>query len=221
MEIDRFIETLGHMDAVRLKAGYLAIEGILLLSRTNVIFDPFSVLISKDVRIGENNTIYPTVRIDSGTDGTIEIGNGNVFFSDSVITAVSGTISIGMGNELGENGICIHAESGAIRISDRTRLKNGPNILDGTDIGAGCQVLGDIKVHNTVLEDGEDYRAIDPNDRGAVLKGYGYARNILLKKGSVIFGKGDFDQFPVELQEKYHPGWKRDQGQETEKGSRL
>ena len=206
-----FMEPLQRLNDFRLRAGYLTIDEILELSRTNTIFDPFSVLISRGVGMGADNVIHPAVRIETG-GGSIELGDGNVLFSGTVIAAARGAIAIGDGNELGEGGICIRADSGSIRVSDGTRLRNGPEILDGTDIGAGCQILGNIKVKGCMLEAGEPYTASDPNERGAVLKGYGFAANIRVGRGSVIFGKGDFDEFPIELQEKYHPGWRADPG---------
>jgi len=60
-------------------------------------------------------------------------------------------------------------------------------------------------VQNCTLADGGTFQEPNPDERGAVLKGFGLARNIVLETGRVINGGGNFADFPIEQQSAYHP----------------
>jgi hypothetical protein len=198
-----------YMNKVRQENNFYTIDDLYLLSETNTVFDPFSILISKSVAIGNRNIIYPNVVISNIT-GHIEIGNNNQLFAGLNIVCENGTIRIGNENELGENGGEIRSTHGTIDIANQCRINKGAQILDECVLENGSQILGSIKVSRCRLGSGTSYEGKDPNKRGAVLKGYGYAKRLSVEVGHVIFGKGDFNQDMIELQEKYHPNWRNE-----------
>jgi UDP-3-O-[3-hydroxymyristoyl] glucosamine N-acyltransferase len=206
VSMDSVIE---YMNKIRKEDNLYTINDLLLLSETNTIFDPFSILISKSVVIGNGNIIYPNVVIRNIT-GHIEIGNSNQLFAGLNIVCENGKIRIGNENELGENGVEIRSIDGTISITNQCRINKGAQILDECVLENGSQILGNIKVRKCRLGSGTSYKGKDPNNRGAVLKGYGYAKGLSVEVGHVIFGKGDFNQDMIELQKKYHPNWRNE-----------
>ncbi len=206
MEIDNTLYK--HMNRVRIENGYLTIDEILELTQSNSVYDPFSLLITRGVIVGSGNVFYPSVLITSEMSEYIVIGNENIFYAGCMLCSKNGIITIGNSNEIGENGIKIKSEKIAIAIKDQCRLNNGAQIHDGCQLGNGSQVLGNIKVQECIVEDGESYRIKDPNQRGGVLKGFGYAKGLVVKKGEVICGEGDFAKSALERQETYHPNWR-------------
>jgi large exoprotein involved in heme utilization and adhesion len=74
-----------------------------------------------------------------------------------------------------------------------------------TSLGDGSQILGGITVQNCLLAGGGSYKTSDPDERGAVMKGFGLARNLTLQTGQVINGSGDFGTASIEWQRAYHP----------------
>jgi hypothetical protein len=193
----------------RRKNDFLLIDEILSLSKTNIILDPFSLLISRNAIIGMNNTFFPNVIIQTRNKGKIYIGSSNKIFPGTNIMSANQRILINVDNEIGENGIEIRAEYKDILIFNECRLNNGAQILDGCRFYNGSQVLGRIKVQDCILKEGTSYKESNPNQRGGVLKGFGYAKGLIVEEGEVIFGKGNFEQEMVERQEKYHPNWRK------------
>jgi hypothetical protein len=64
----------------RINRGFYSLAELLELhSRTNVIFDPFSTLISRSLALGSGNIFYPNVVIETEADGRMTIGNHNIF----------------------------------------------------------------------------------------------------------------------------------------------
>lgn len=173
----------------------------------NTVITTGSVFISEQVTVGENNTFYPGVVIECRDGATVRIGDGNTFYSGTFIFASAGEIIIGSGNEFGPAGCTVRANTPTARIvvGDGGRYSDGANIMGETTLGSGSQVLGNITVQNCQLAAGGTYREADPDERAAVLKGFGLARGITLEAGQVINGKGDFAAAPVEWQRAYHP----------------
>ena len=192
------------MNIVREENGYLTLNELLELGKQNSIFDIFSVLISRSVVLGINNIIYPNVVIK----GKTSIADSNILFNGTNIQSFSGKIEIGSGNEIGENTVSIKAVDTNIIIKNKCRLMNSAHILDGCYLGDGSQVLGNIKISNCCLEDGESYREMNPNNRGGVIKGFGSGNNLKIEKGLVINGNGTMTNEMKEKQEKYHANWK-------------
>ena len=63
------------INAARRAAGFLTLEEMLALSENNNNFlDPFSILISKGVRLGHGNTFYPGCTIKAEKSAEITIG---------------------------------------------------------------------------------------------------------------------------------------------------
>ena len=180
------------MNILREQHGYMTLPEIMALAdRGNIIYDPFSVLISRKCQIGSNNYFFPSVSFFCGEEGELVIGNGNIFYTNSLFTAQNGPIIIGSGNQFGEGGFYAKAnrEGSNIRIGDYGRYLGGASVYGDSDLGSGSQLLGGVSIDNCRLEEGESYRHPDPNSRAGLLKGYGAARDILVPRGSVIIGK--------------------------------
>jgi len=174
------------LDLVRAEYGYLSLAETLALTETgNAVFDPFSLLISRGVRIGQGNIFYPNVTLTCETDGQIVVGSHNQF---------------------GAGGFTARAEGGAsIEIGDGGRYTLGASVSAPAQLGSGSQILGAVAVQDCVLGAGRTFRDADPDARGAVLKGAGRARGLRLARGQVIQGDGVFDAANVKPQSFYHP----------------
>jgi len=176
------------------------------LAKNNTVLDD-SILVSKVAVIGMNNTFYPGAVIEQRGNGKVTIGDGNVFYPGTYILSTAGEIIIGNNNEFGPAGVTIKANmpDALIRIADNGRYCDGVSIMGKTTLGMGGQILGNITVQSCMLAGGGTFQEPDPDKRGAVLKGFGLARNIALEAGQVVNGAGDFADSPVEQQSAYHP----------------
>ena len=193
----------------RAKNGFMSIDDLYELTKTNTIYDIFSIIISSTVRIGIGNIIYPNVVIESDKS-LVDICDNNTFYSGTRIVAKNGKVIIGTNNEIGENSVSIKSENTKIEVKNECRLNNCAQLLCNSYFGNGSQVLGNIKVINCNLYDGLSYKEINPNKRGGVLKGFGIANNLNIGIGKVINGKGIMTIDMIEDQEKYHPNWMND-----------
>lgn len=172
-------------DETRRRAGFLtAAELMKGLGRENEVLDPGSILVSRSVRMGRGNRLYPGTVIEAGDDGSIEIGDGNRF---------------------GPGGCTILAHGAAVRIGDRGRYSGGASIEAPAELGSGSQVLGPIAARGCTLGAGGDHASADPDARGGVLKGVGRAHGMIVPQGKVIAGEGRFDQSAIQPQSFYHP----------------
>lgn len=173
----------------------------------NTILDPYSVLIGVGIKVGEGNIFYPNVVIEAQGGGVIAIGDNNIFYPGTYLFSSAGSVTIGNSNEFGANGCTIKANmpDASITIGDGGRYCDGASIMGKTSLGSGSQVLGAITVQGCTLAAGGTFQTPDPDDRAAVLKGFGLARGITLEKGQVINGTGNFADRPVEWQHDYHP----------------
>jgi len=195
-------------DEAREKHGFLTFSGMMeLCKRGNIIFDPFSVLISSRAAIGSGNTFYPSVLIECNAPGELVIGDGNVFFSGCRLLADPGKIRIGNANQFGEGGCFIKANrAGAlINVGDNGRYVAGTWLLGTSTLGSGSQVIGQIHVEDCELAGGDSHACDDPNRRGAVLKGSGDARGLCVRAGYVIRSdNGRFEQRDEKPQSSFH-----------------
>ena len=72
----------GKLNQIRIKNGFLTIEETFELSENgNTVFDPFSVLISKNALIGTGNIFYPSVVFSCAAEKSLSIGSGNIFMT--------------------------------------------------------------------------------------------------------------------------------------------
>jgi carbonic anhydrase/acetyltransferase-like protein (isoleucine patch superfamily) len=195
------------IDAQRKQRGFLSIAFLLEHYSKNVILDPFSTLISENVEMGQDNSIYPNVIIEAKNGGSIWLGNGNILFPGTLFLADQGEIRIGNNNEFGDGGLRLKANmvGATITIGDFGRYTNGAEIMGKCVLGSGSQILGQITVQNCNLGSGEGYKGSDPDLRGGLLKGFGLARSLDVKQGEVINGQGTFAQANIERQASYHP----------------
>ncbi len=183
---ERRMIDVAQLDRIRAGRGFLSIAETLALADTgNVVFDPFSLLVSRGVRIGSRNVFYPGVTLVCETGGTIVIGSDNQF---------------------GEGGFTARAEGGSsIEIGDGGRYTLGCSATAPAQLGSGSQILGAIAVQDCLLGAGGTFRDADPDARGAVLKGVGRARGLRLARGQVIQGDGLFNIADMKPQSFYHP----------------
>lgn len=202
-------DLIAKIDRQRMLRGFMTLAEMLdwLLSQENIVLDPFSTLISKNVNIGRGNVFYPQVTIEANDGGSISIGNGNTFASGSVLLAEQGRIDIGDDNQFGDGGIRIKANlpEALIQIGSNGRYMNGAEIMGRCRLGSGSQIIGNITVQNCDLGDGDSYKDPNPETRAGLLKGFGLARNLQVRRGEVISGQGSFDQAQIEQQAAYHP----------------
>jgi acetyltransferase-like isoleucine patch superfamily enzyme len=198
----------GYIKNARQTKGFLGAEEVVAdLGENNTILDPYSLLISEGVTIGEGNVFYPNVVIERSGEGVLEIGNNNIFHPGTYILSSAGSAKIGNDNEFGTGGCTIKANmpDAVLTIGDGGRYCDGASIMGKTSLGSGSQVLGNITVQGCSLAAGGTFQTPDPDERAAVLKGFGLARGITLEKGQVVNGSGNFAEPPVEWQRDYHP----------------
>lgn len=192
----------------RASQGFYTLAELLgLRARANVVFDPFSTLISRSVELGSGNTFYPNVLVESQNGGRITIGDHNTFLPGTLVRAGGGQIFIGSRNSIGEGGATLAASSpeALLVVGDAGRYCFGAQLSGSNRLGHGAQVLGAILVQACELGDGASYAHPDPDQRGGVLKGAGIARNLRVGQGEVINGRFDFALAPIQRQRAYHP----------------
>lgn len=198
-----------HVNRLRQENGFLTIEQTTALaSRGVIVFDPCSTLISSDVTLGLNVVLWPGVILQAGKAGKIIIGDAVRLYPGTRVVATNGRIRIGAQTEIGEEGgFTVKAEQhdSAIEIGEGVRLLGGGSLMLSNSIGHGAQVLGPIRVQACSLAGGETYREPDPDKRGAVLKGSGVARQIMVPTGMVIQAFGVFSEADMQKQSYFHP----------------
>lgn len=197
------------IDSQREAKGFLTIEEVLALNKKgNLILDPFSILISKRVKIGSQNIFYPSIIVEILNNGAISIDNGNTFFPQTSMLADNGEIIIGNNNQFGDGGVSIKANQPGvkIRIGNEGRYLNGVQVIGNTSLGSGSQLIGGLlTVQDCSIENGLPYTHPEPDERGGVIKGFGVARNLTIKQGQVINGSGVFLEEDIKKQSFYHP----------------
>jgi hypothetical protein len=195
------------INASRHARGLLDLTEMLALSVTGaVVLDPTSTLIARGVMFGGGILIEPNVQLLCAPGGTLIIGDGNTFHPGTRIDAASGHISIGSRNTFGPGGFtATSAAESEIRIGDDGRYTLNCALSGRTTLGSGSQVLGPIAVDACTLGAGGSHREPDPDKRGAVLKGSGRARGLMLAQGQVIQSFGLFDMADVKRQSHFHP----------------
>lgn len=202
-------DLLTTIDNQRARLGFLPVAEMLkrLASGNNIVLDPFSVLVSEDVQIGSNNILYPNVILETKGGGSLVVGDNNIFYPGALLRADQGKIIIGDGNEFGDGGVRIKANmpDSVIEIGNNGRYMNGAEVMGKCRLGSGTQILGAITVQNCNLEEGDSYKEPNAETRGGLLKGFGVARNLIVRRGEVINGQGRFEQSMIEQQIAYHP----------------
>ncbi len=201
-------EPIAVCNEVRRAHGFLEIGEILaLVQGGTAIFDPFSTLIGRRVRLGSGNLIYPGVTLLCAEEGELAIGGRNIFYGGTLIAAENAVIEIGDGNQFGEGGFVARANrAGArIQIGNGGRYLGGAAVYGETDLGSGSQLLGMISVDGCRLGPGGSYKDLEPDKRGGLLKGIGTARNLVVGTGEVIAGNGTFSASDLKPQSFFHP----------------
>lgn len=195
------------MDKFRADNDFYTLSEMCALCKDNIIFDFYSVLISKNVTLGKDNIIYPGVIMETDLESNITIGSHNVFFNNTHVEAkCCGDITIGNYNNFMNGGISIRSNmpNSKIIFSNNGRYDGRINIFGNCLFGEGSQIIGTINVYNCTLIGGGDYNEKDPDRRAGLIKGFGTAKNIVVDKGMVVNGFGDFSQADLELQSNYH-----------------
>ncbi|MEU6231909.1 hypothetical protein [Kitasatospora sp. NPDC047058] len=196
------------LDRIRRERGLLTPAELMeLADRGVVVLDPFSVIVSRHVRLHPGNVLYPGAVIECDERSGCLVRPGNVLHGGTRIAATGGgTIVIGERSVIGEGGAQIKAAGpDSVEIGDETRLANGAEVMGSSRIGSGAQVLGPVSARSVTLAAGRPASHPDPDTRGGVLKGFGRAQGIRVGVGEVVNGNGDFRDAPVERQRAYHP----------------
>lgn len=196
------------LDRARLDRKYRTIaQTMALADQGNVIFDPFSTLISVDAVVGTDNVFYPNTTLSTAAPDRLRVGNGNVFYTGTTITATDGPIHIGNDNIFGQGTVAIttNRADADILIGSQARFRGCIEIGGRCHLGDGCQILGQISAVNLWLGAGGSFEHPIADERGGVLKGHGRAANIRLETGQVIAGNGSFALSDLRMQSHYHP----------------
>lgn len=199
---------LSSLDELRKENGLLTVKEVIGLNEGgNVIYDPFSTLISIRAKIGAGNTIYPCVSLLCASEAELQIGDNNQFYGGTIIEAIVGSIVIGSRNIFGEGGFSAktNAQGANISIEDGGRYKSGAAIYGKSRLGSGSQVLGPISVDSCILDGGASFQESDALLRAGLLKGHGSAKGLTVPKGFVIQGAGSFDERDMKPQSYFHP----------------
>lgn len=197
-------------DARRSQLGFLTVSQVDHLSDAGVrVLDPFSTLISAGVEIGEETVIYPGVVIQRDAESTLTLGSRNVLFPGTFLLAErGGSLVIGNGCELGPGLVQVKANrpESEIRMGDGVRLLNGCELTGRSVLGDGCQIIGPVLAQSVRLGGGRGGHAWpSPDERGALLKGAGLARDIVLERGEVASCQSSFADTEVVRQTSFHP----------------
>ena len=195
------------LNNLRQEKGFMTIDEIMaLVDNGNIIFDPLSVLISVSAVIGKGNTLYPCISLQVTEGSTLQIGDNNIFYSNTFFLADKGSLLVEDGNQFGDGGCTIKANvpQAKIEVGSHGRYVNGCQVYGKTTLGSGSQIIGPIVAQNVDLAAGEAHSSVDYNEKAAVLKGHGLARDISVGKGEVINGQGSFVQSDIEKQVTYH-----------------
>ena len=202
-----FDQLLSMLDTYRREQGFKEMDEIIALAEHNSIPDPFSVLISKTSKIGGGNTFYPCVTLKAVGAAILTVGDGNKFFSGVSISAETGPITIGSFNEFGEGGFTAKTNrpGACISFGDHGRYQGGAAVFGESVLGSGSQLLGAVTVDSCTLGAGKSFKDGDPDSRGALLKGSGTARSLVLQAGEVIQANGVFLAENIKPQSYFHP----------------
>lgn len=197
---------LAYADRVRADRDYVTVTELIADAR-NVFLDPYSTLVSAHAHIGTGNVFFPNVRLDADLE-SLRIGDRNHFFEGTRIAAGGGgRIDIGDDNEFGPHAVTVLADrpDSTIAVRSLVRLRGRIDLSGASVLEDGSQILGDVSAISVELGGGSSYQDADPDRRGAVLKGRGRAARIVLRRGQVINGDGDFAAAAVECQSVYRP----------------
>lgn len=206
---------INRIDEYRKQYGFYTVDEIVNeIALENVVFDPYSLLISKNVHIGKENVFYSNIIIKSDDTSLIKIGNRNTFFNNTNFIAENGgVIEVGNENVFSGGPISIKANMNQAQIifSDEGRYDGNINVYGNCYFGRGSQILGNINVYSCKLEAGASYKDPDPDCRAGLIKGLGTAKNLVVPQGKVINGWHEFKQEQLEDQNHYHSKKRRAQ----------
>jgi carbonic anhydrase/acetyltransferase-like protein (isoleucine patch superfamily) len=174
------------------------------------VLDPFSTLISAGVVIGQDTVIYPGVVIQRDGASRLVLGGENVLYPGTFLLAErGGSLLIGDACELGPGVVQVKANlpESDIKLGSGVRLLNGCELTGQSELGDGCQIIGPVQAQSVRLAGGlGGYGWPEPDERGALLKGSGLARNIVLNRGEVASCQPSFADVEVVRQSRFHPG---------------
>lgn len=195
-------------DQARLDLGFLTEAGTEALSAYGVVIPcPQATLVSPGVIFESGVVLWPGAVLQIVGPGSITLGRGTILHTGTRIVAAGGAVTIGKAAEIGdEGGFTIKADNAhAITIGREARLLGGGSLSLNNHIGEGAQILGPIRCQNCTLGAGASFRHPQADERGAVLKGAGVARDIVLSQGEVIQAFGLFAEAVIRPQSYFHP----------------
>ncbi|CAN7628230.1 hypothetical protein [Neorhizobium tomejilense] len=126
------IDHIRRIDDTRSVHGFLTVEETILLSERGVtMMDPFSTLVSRQIRLTAGIFIWPNVTILTGENGRISIGSGTVLHSGVRMEANAGSIHVGADCDIGQEGgftLVAAGNDDAITVGNGARLNGGGSI---------------------------------------------------------------------------------------------
>ena len=154
--------------------------------------------------------IYPGVVIQRDEESALALGAANRLFPGTFLLAEhGGSLVIGDSCDLGPGVVQVKANlpDSSIKIGDGVRLLNGCELTGRSTLGNGCQIIGAVLAQSVQLGGGlGGYTWPNPDERGALLKGTGLARGIVLQRGEVASCQPSFGDAEVVRQTCFHPG---------------
>lgn len=198
-------------DEHRLELGFLSVAEVDALTQAGIrVLDPFSTLISAGVLLGPDTVIYPGVVIQRSGTSKLVLGSKNVLYPGAFLLAErGGSLVIGDQCELGPGVVQVKANQpqSDIKLGNGVRLLNGCELTGRSELGDGCQIIGPVQAQSVRLGGGlGGYAWPNPDERGALLKGTGLARDLVLKRGEVASCQPSFADVEVFRQSHFHPG---------------
>lgn len=203
---------MNQVDKYRILQNFYTVDEVInIIAKDNIVYDPYSLLISKNVKLGKKNVFYSNVIIKNDSSSVLIINDSNVFSSNVCIVAENGgEVNVGNNNFFDNGPISVKANINTSKIvfKDDGRYDGKINIYGICEFGSGSQILGNINIYNCKLKSGFSFRHPNPDERAGLIKGCGTAKDLIVPKGKVINGRNIFDQNKLENQSTYHPNKK-------------
>jgi UDP-3-O-[3-hydroxymyristoyl] glucosamine N-acyltransferase len=109
-------------------------------------------VIGTRVALGKENVLYPGVVVECAEDAECVFGDRNTLLPGTYVSVqAGGSVVVGNDTRIGEGGARVVASGGVVTIGDAVRLSSGALVIAPAELGAGCQVLGQITAQAPVI----------------------------------------------------------------------
>ena len=91
---------MNQVDKYRILQNFYTVDEVInIIAKDNIVYDPYSLLISKNVKLGKKNVFYSNVIIKNDSSSVLIINDSNVFSSNVCIVAENGgEVNVGNNN---------------------------------------------------------------------------------------------------------------------------